>query len=181
MPPTSTRDRSDYTVYVLDLDGTLADDSDRRNKYLRQRGGVKDWDSYFDPEEVIKDPLMPIAKMGLQRLALAIKADRKKKRRNRVIFLTGRPESTRKATLQWLEKHVLPLLGKVKTYLLMRPENDFTSNKAFKEYRLRLIHRKYTGAKFYYVDDDPALAEMYRAQPGLYYKSPEDWNKFLAA
>ncbi|WP_338674235.1 hypothetical protein V1460_15100 [Streptomyces sp. SCSIO 30461] len=78
---------------VFDLDGTLAETGHRQH-FLERR--PRDWDGFFAaaPEDA------PLAE-GLRMIAEDA-ADCE------IVYLTGRPERCRTATVEWLERHGLP-------------------------------------------------------------------------
>lgn len=93
-------------IVVVDIDGTIAKVGDRL-KYLQQK--KKDWDAFYehcDEDEPIKDMLTLVYDLH--------------RSYNRIVFCTGRGESVRAKTEDWLSKH----LG-IKYILLMRSDGDF--------------------------------------------------------
>ncbi|MGW1227463.1 phosphatase domain-containing protein [Streptomyces sp. NPDC001478] len=78
---------------VFDLDGTLADTAHRQH-YLE--GSPRDWDGFFAAAS--EDPPLP---EGV-RLVLDSAEECE------VVYLTGRPERCRRATLAWLARYGLP-------------------------------------------------------------------------
>ena len=78
---------------VIDLDGTVADVRHRLH-HLQRR--PKDWDAFYAG---IADD-RPLA----EGLAVA----RSLADNHELVYLTGRPERYRKATLEWLRRHELP-------------------------------------------------------------------------
>lgn len=96
---------------IVDIDGTIAKVGDRL-KYLQQE--KKDWDSFYEhcDEDTI---IQPIAKLVDH---LAVDYD--------IVFCTGRRESVREKTIQWIDKHLGfagSFAGELK--LLMRKDNDW--------------------------------------------------------
>lgn len=93
---------------VVDIDGTIAKVGDRL-KYLQQE--KKDWDSFYehcDEDEPIKDIIELIELMQIHEY--------------NIVFCTGRRESVRKKTEDWLFKNIWCL----REYkLLMRKDNDW--------------------------------------------------------
>lgn len=93
---------------IVDIDGTIAKVGDRL-KYLQQE--KKDWDSFYehcDEDEPIKDIIELIELMQIHEY--------------NIVFCTGRRESVRKKTEDWLSKNVWCL----REYkLLMRKDNDW--------------------------------------------------------
>lgn len=93
---------------IVDIDGTIAKVGDRL-KYLQQE--KKDWDSFYehcDEDEPIKDIIELIELMQIHEY--------------NIVFCTGRRESVRKKTEDWLFKNIWCL----REYkLLMRKDNDW--------------------------------------------------------
>ena len=90
-------------VVIFDIDGTLA------NSGHRQHFLPDDWDSFVNPEIVINDPPFE----PIKRLAHILQE------KYMLVVATGRAESDRPVTIEWLWKHNI----KVK-HIFMRPEND---------------------------------------------------------
>lgn len=96
---------------IVDIDGTIAKIGDRL-KYLQQE--KKDWDSFYEhcDEDIV---IQPIAKL-VDYLAVD----------HEIVFCTGRRESVREKTIQWIDKHLGfagSFAGELK--LLMRKDNDW--------------------------------------------------------
>lgn len=106
-------------AYIFDIDGTLADCSQRLhfiepadNATFTYDGKLEfnpDWESFYK-DCVNDEPIMPV--IGL---AKALKATRQK-----LIFITGRPEKYRTETTEWLCKW----LGMDSVFLEMRKDGD---------------------------------------------------------
>jgi hypothetical protein len=95
---------------ICDIDGTIAEPGDRL-KYLKQ--SPKDWDSFYAAS--FKDePIGPVIEI-LERFLV-------NKEEYKVVFCTGRRDSVRKITWEWLGDHVIYAESDV--MLLMRPEKD---------------------------------------------------------
>lgn len=94
-------------VVVFDIDGTIAKVGDRL-KYLQQE--KKDWDSFY--EHCYEDS--PIGDI-IELLKVLYKDD------FCIVFCTGRRESVRFMTKDWIRKHT----GIMDFLLLMRPDGDF--------------------------------------------------------
>lgn len=96
---------------LVDIDGTLADP---RHRLHHIEGRTKDWDSFYadaiddEPYEEITDLVWGLWTSGLYE----------------PIFCTGRPESTREDTENWLE-FTANLWAPEPEELLMRPDDDF--------------------------------------------------------
>lgn len=90
---------------AVDLDGVVADVRHRLHHVTggarvaggtRVAGGRKDWDAFF--AAAADDPLLPEGAAVVARL----------RQDHEVVWLTGRPEQCRAATLSWLAEHGLP-------------------------------------------------------------------------
>lgn len=72
-------------------------------------------------------------------------------------YITGRGESLRKATLDWLEKHRFPMLR-----LLMRQDKDMRMISEIKKETIQIMISVYgeDGQSFVCIDDDSRMAEV---------------------
>jgi len=93
-------------VIISDLDGTIALDDHRAEKYLR-KGGVRDWDGYYSAVEE-DEPNMAVIDL-LQTYG---------RRHVQIWIMSGRIERTRASTLKWLRKFEVPF-----THLILRPDD----------------------------------------------------------
>ncbi|MFF3611921.1 HAD family acid phosphatase [Streptomyces sp. NPDC002580] len=87
------KQKTSRPLAVFDLDGTLAD-SAHRQRFLER--SPRDWDAFFAAAP--EDP--PLA----EGVALALDSARECE----VVYLTGRPERCRRATVEWLAAQGLP-------------------------------------------------------------------------
>ncbi|MCK9898730.1 hypothetical protein MXD63_01355 [Frankia sp. Cpl3] len=126
---------------VIDVDGVVADVR-HRLRFLRVHPG--DWDAFFAAADI--DP--PLAE--------GVELVRTLARDHDVIWLTGRPERSRPATVRWLREQGLPV-GEVR----MRPDDDRQPARIFKRSELRRMGARRRVAVV--VDDDPAVVELLRA------------------
>lgn len=105
-------------LYVFDLDGTLADDSHRKEHICYKDGSPKknkDWDRFFDL--CSKDKPIESSINVLTSLA--------KDKNNEIIILTGRNSVVRDKTLAWLDEHIGNVgEGEIISELLMRGAAD---------------------------------------------------------
>jgi phosphoglycolate phosphatase-like HAD superfamily hydrolase len=134
-------------IYIFDLDGTLCDLSHRLH-YIQQE--PKDWDKFFaacERDEPIRETLaIAEALFGPYRLA----------------FLTGRPESIRAQTRDWLVKHCRGAAG---SDLLMRPSGDHRPDYVVKRELLAQLRGLYPSLPILGVfEDRRQVVAMYRAQ-----------------
>jgi len=124
-------------VAVFDIDGVLADVSHRLHFLARH---PRRWDRFFAAAD--RDPLLT---EGAARLRAAL-AD------HDVIYLTGRPERSRRLTERWLARHGLPTGP-----LLMREDYDYRPARWMKRDALRELAE--TRDVVSVLDDDPAVVE----------------------
>lgn len=129
------------TVVVFDLDGTLAD---VRHRLHLVRARPRDWDAFFAAAPA--DP--PLAD-GV-RLALACA------RQCGLAYVTGRPESCRRATEEWLARQGLPAGP-----LLMRRDGDRRPARTVKPELLRSLAQEQCVTAV--VDDDEQVCAAYEA------------------
>jgi phosphoglycolate phosphatase-like HAD superfamily hydrolase len=131
----------DRPLAVFDLDGVLADVRGRLH-HLQSR--PKNWAAFF---AAIPDDPPLVEGVALAR-SLAGQAE--------VVYLTGRPETTRADTEGWLARHSLPP-GR----LVMRGADDRRPARSVKPRLLRRVagHRRVLVV----VDDDPLVCESLAA------------------
>lgn len=127
-------------IYYVDLDGTVFDGSHRAH-FLNQQNVENSarWASFFNPALVAKDALIP----GAEMLNRILASD------NPVIFLTGRPERLREASVEALSKYYKNF-NPEKHLLVMRPNMNFQSAADWKVGQL--ADRK--DLSFTLIDDD---------------------------
>jgi phosphoglycolate phosphatase-like HAD superfamily hydrolase len=133
----------DRNTYIFDLDGTLADIKHRRHFV---ENGKKDWDAFF--KACVDDkPNYPIIKIcrGLRFAGF------------KVLIVSGRNESVRRQTEQWLQKYLIKYEG-----LIMRPEKDYTPDC---ELKLRWLNERLPKKHIIAVfDDRKRVVDMWRKQ-----------------
>lgn len=115
--------------YIFDLDGTLADLSHRIHHIQKK---PKDWKAFFDAtagDAPIKH-IIDLAKMLKQRVTDSVQPHLVP----RVVFMSGRPESTRLATEDWLAAQQL---GGIRLY--MRTTGDFRDDSIVKSELLQQL------------------------------------------
>lgn len=113
---------------IWDLDGTLSDDRARAHFVEVEQGRKRDWKSYFDA--IGDDPPIAASMEVLRAMHAA---------GNRVVFLTGRPDHTRRTTVRWLKANGLHDYDR----LVMRPPRDFRPSGAFKVDEVAKLRREY--------------------------------------
>jgi acid phosphatase class B len=94
-------------IIVVDIDGTITKVSDRL-KYLQQK--PKDWDSFYEHCDE-DEPVMEIIDM------VDILSERYK-----IVFCTGRRESVREKTQEWMNDFFINIDDPI---IIMRPNNDY--------------------------------------------------------
>lgn len=150
------------TLFVIDIDGTVAD-SVHRDHFV-SGPGPKDWVSFFAPELVKLDPVLDGARAGVHRLMA---------RTVPLVFLTGRAEMARKCTTDWL----LDKLGLYVNHstLLMRAEGDRRPAVLYKRDRVVELRKRFPEEHLVFADDDVEVHEMYW-EFGLPLKAPQCWH-----
>ena len=126
---------------VVDIDGVVAD---VRHRLHYIEGKPRQWDRFFSA--ATDDP--PLAEGVALVKELAADHD--------VLWLTGRPERTRRATKAWLAAQGLPT-----DPLIMRPNRDFRPARVTKRDELRRLRTDREIAIV--VDDDPQVVELLAA------------------
>ena len=123
----------DRPIAVIDLDGVVAD---VRHRLQHLERTPRDWDAFF--AGIPEDPVLPEGRAVVERLAPD----------HDLVYLTGRPERTRRATQAWLDRHRLP-----RGELIMRRDGDRRPARQAKPSLLRKLAAGRTVAVV--VDDDP--------------------------
>ncbi len=126
---------------VFDVDGVLADVSHRLH-HLEAR--PQRWERFF--QSAARDPLLD---EGASRLHTAL-------RDHDVVYLTGRPERTRRLTERWFARHDLPTGP-----LIMRDDHDHRPARWMKREVLRKLAEERDIVSV--LDDDPAVVAVLEA------------------
>ena len=113
---------------IWDLDGTLSDDRARAHFVEVEAGRARDWQSYFDA--IDQDAPIAASMEVLRAMHLA---------GNRILFLTGRPEYTRRKTVRWLAANGLTEYDA----LIMRPDGETRPAGFFKADVVERLRREY--------------------------------------
>lgn len=130
-------------IVLFDIDGTMADVTDRVHHL---HGTEQDWDAFFDA----MDADIPIQSVVNLYKKLWDHTDYD------LILLTGRPESYRQKTLEWCEKHGIPVKE-----LLMRGNNDSRHDDIIKEDFLKMFQKEGRNVAFV-VEDRNSVVAMWR-------------------
>lgn len=161
-------------VYIIDIDGTISDNTHRKHFIDK---AVRRWDFFYAPDVVLKDP--PIAE-ALRAMKTIITSG------HPFHFLTGRPETTRECTTEWLRVHVgvAPHNPKADVIpsgprLYMRSNGDFRPAVFYKEHRLKKLLGDVnpTGQPVVFIDDDERNEKMY-GDYGYWMRAPDCWKEF---
>lgn len=129
------------SLAVFDVDGVLADVTHRLH-HLQAR--PQRWERFFQAAD--RDPLLI---EGAERLRAALAV-------HDVVYLTGRPERTRRLTERWFARHDLPTGP-----LLMRADDDHRPARWMKREVLRRLAA--TRDVVSMIDDDPAVVAVLQA------------------
>ena len=133
-------------IYLVDIDGTVADLSHRRH-FIEQK--PKDWDGFFKAAADDK----PIFEVITVIRALH-------KAGNTIINVSGRSEDIRDITEAWLTKYRVPHCA-----LYMRKSNDQREDNIVKSEILDQIIKDYPGKEIGGVfDDRNQVVDMFRAR-----------------
>lgn len=164
-------------ILLIDLDGTVADNSHRMHLI---EGRQKDWNSFYHHLNISMDKPIEIAQAVLPKLV--------QKQDVEHYFLTGRPERTRRATVDWMWRHFpdvpivpdpittsqqRPVVGQI----FMRADGDHRPACVYKEAWPQWFWATKTGG-LVFVDDDTRNAEMY-SKYGVFLKAPDCWETIL--
>ncbi|MDQ3802984.1 MAG: polynucleotide kinase [Acidobacteriota bacterium] len=129
-------------IVIFDIDGTLADVSERVH-HLRKT--PKDWDSFF--EGMAQDKAI----RAMVRLCNLLHASGL-----RIVLCSGRHEGLRAETAAWLARQ-----GVNYHELRLRREGDFRSDVVVKREMLRGINKRRV---LFVVEDRSRVVEMWRAE-----------------
>jgi hypothetical protein len=129
---------------ICDLDGTL---SDIRHREHHVRGKRKNWSRFFEgiPDDAVSEVVADIV--------------RHYSRTHKIIFVSGRPESTRDNTVAWLAR----CIPDVEEYELhMRPDGDFRADNLIKAEIYERDLKPRLGEPFFVLDDRDQVVRMWR-------------------
>lgn len=156
------------TLFIVDLDGTVADDRSRKIKAgpeprREDKPEYLAWLSYIQSHAALAED-EPIK--GMSTLLRGVAGQQAI-----VIYLTAREEKYRDVTCAWLTKHGFP-----KSLLVMRPNGSWLSSAELKRARIQEWMETYKGAAIVAIDDDGSgdCAAMYLEMgiPHLHVKLP---------
>lgn len=129
---------------IIDIDNTLSIATDRF-KMAEKENGKTDWEFVHAPENLIKDkPNLPMIELAKNYKQIGFE----------VIILTGRPESTRNITKEWLQKYNIPY-----NKLYMRSwEDNFLKAPDFKR---KIYETEIKENVFCAYDDDQRVIDVW--------------------
>ena len=129
---------------IIDIDNTLSIATDRF-KMAEKENGKTDWEFVHAPENLIKDkPNLPMIELAKNYKQIGFE----------VIILTGRPESTRNITNEWLQKYNIPY-----NKLYMRSwEDNFLKAPDFKR---KIYETEIKENVFCAYDDDQRVIDVW--------------------
>ena len=130
---------------IFDMDGTLSNPSHRQHFMNKEK---KDWSSFY-VAAAHDEPNKEILEMYLMY---------KMNPEYETVIVTGRPEKYRLLTIQWMNKHDIPM-----SEIYMRPDGDFQQDYTLKSG----IYNKLTEEGHNIVlaiDDRQQVVDMWRAQ-----------------
>jgi hypothetical protein len=146
--------------YIFDIDGTVADASDRLHHITGP--GPKDWDAFFNPAALWADK--PIFETWAIIGSLIASG-------NTIIFATSRSEDLRESTEDWLTKTDCPIranaanhfggIGENKLRLYMRKSGDRRPSHVVKSEILDAVREDGFNPRFAF-DDRKSDARMFR-------------------
>jgi len=149
---------SSQTTFVIDIDGTVADISHRQSLIEQD---PPDWDTFFDPDLVMKDKPKKVKKILKDIID----------KYGKIYFLTGRPYKLRKTTQEWLKRHFD--LDSSDYRLFMRGNTDKRPSSLVKK---TFIEKVFPDRNFVFVDDEDDNLEM-MSEFGEALKAPGAWDK----
>lgn len=149
--------REGFMIVIVDIDGTLADIS-HRIKYIQS--DPKDWDKFYD--NMVNDS--PIYDVCIAVIALAASY--------RIVYITGRPLSHKRQTLDWLQRYMLPT-----GYLFMRSigdrRQDYIVKKELYEREVKSLLPLHGGKVHLAIEDRKQVVDMWRSL-GITTLQPKD-------
>lgn len=132
------------SIIICDIDGTIADLGHRLHHIQKK---PKDWDSFH--AGVIHDSVI-----------WPIKAILEKFEAHDIVYVSGRPERNRAATIQWLDSTGCP----DPSALYMRAEGDFRDDQIVKA---EIYEKHLKGRDILFVLDDRTRVVKMRREKGL--------------
>lgn len=153
---------------ICDLDGTLCN-LDHRLKYIK--GKTKDWDKFFSlvREDTVIEPVAYLLDALLACVGSIWHAE--------ILFVSGRPEKTRRDTLSWITTTAqLEFLDSVNNpKLYMRKDGDFRPDTIVKSEILdQIIAEGYE--VLFAIDDRPSVIKMWEDRGIFVFRVKSHWD-----
>jgi beta-phosphoglucomutase-like phosphatase (HAD superfamily) len=154
-------------MIVCDIDGTIADSSARALKAFGPKGDSsgateEQWNKFFIPQEMLKDPVIPFALEVLEIL----------RKKHHIVMLTGRREDRREPTILWLRQNDIPfdrlIMRAKKYYDMSTPEYKELVGKTLKGCTTEWDHIAF--------EDEPKNVEALLKAGYDCHKAPECWE-----
>ena len=137
---------AEKNIVIFDLDGTLANIDERREKAMKTNGKLN-WDKFSSDELIKKDlPNMPVIKTAKLFHQSGFK----------IYVLSGRSEETKQVTTQWLKKYDVPF-----DVLKMREKNDTRPDEVIK--KEFVVELSILENIFLILDDREKVVKMWRS------------------
>lgn len=137
-------------IYIFDIDGTLADISHRLH-FIQQKPA--DWRGFF----AACDKDQPIADVILTAQILAQNSE--------LIYVTGRSDECREATVAWLKQHKCPTWAR---HVYMRKSGDHREDHLVKAELLEQLTADWRVPECFKIagvfEDRQQVVDMYRAK-----------------
>jgi hypothetical protein len=151
-------------LIVSDIDKTLCRAAPERLKFIEQE--KPDWEGFLNPELVKTDLPIPEAQRGIKHII---------QMGYPLMFITGRNESLRAVTTEWLLKHFDIKVDQ--TNLYMRRIDDFRVPSDVKREMLsKLVYVHNPANGWLCLDDDPFLMKTYREFNAIPMLAPDCWK-----
>lgn len=123
-------------LFIIDIDGTVADASLRFEKAGPEPKNREDKEAYRVWVDAVNSGMendQPVA--GMAAMSEILNTDL-----NEVVYVTGREETHREITEEWLTSHQF-----AKAPLVMRPKGSWVSNVDFKEIAIKSLLAMHSG------------------------------------
>lgn len=137
------------TVFIVDLDGTLFDNTHRAHLIPEDKNNTHAWVEFNRAcagDKVRSDVAVIITSL--------LESGQK------VVFLTGRGEAAKSQT----ESSLMSVFGREYPHLIMRPMDDHGSSAEFKRRIIKDLRRVWCNCNFLAIEDDPKVAQMFREE-----------------
>jgi hypothetical protein len=137
---------AEKNIVIFDLDGTLANIDERREKAMKTNGKLN-WDKFSSDELINTDlPNIPVIKTAKLFYQNGFK----------IYVLSGRSIKTKKVTTQWLKKYDVPF-----DVLKMREKNDTRPDEVIK--KEFVVELPILENIFLILDDREKVVKMWRS------------------